>query len=121
MRIAGSLQREGISLTLTPENSGNENVESHKDSGIWKVGSTGRWDSQSRSSPGGRDEAVSSCEGCESTGIGPGKVSCAQRRTVVTGVLFSQTTVGWGVFSVDEDEPIGEVFDRGGQFGVCRG
>jgi len=75
---------------------------------------------QSRSSPGGWDEAVSSRESCESAGIGPGKVPRAQRRTVVTGVLFSQTTVRWGIFGVDEDETIGEVFDRSGQGRVSR-
>ena len=34
--------------------------------------------------------------------------------------MLSQTAVGWGVFGVDEDEPIGEVFDRGSQVGVSR-
>ena len=34
--------------------------------------------------------------------------------------MLSQTTVGWGVFGVDEDEPVSEVFDGGGQVGVTR-
>ena len=35
--------------------------------------------------------------------------------------MFGQTTVGWGVFGVDEDETVGKVFDRGGQGRVSRG
>lgn len=34
--------------------------------------------------------------------------------------MLSQATIGWGVFGVDEDEAVSEVFDGGGQVSVGR-
>ena len=99
-------------FTLTSRVRESLNLEGHRNGGT-RVRKTDRWDDQPGSPPSWRSVTASSSESCESASVGPGEVLRAQRRAVVTGVLFSQATVGWRVFGVYENEAVGKVFDVG--------
>ena len=105
-------------FVFTSQFRGSSDVEGHR-GGRTRVGLTNRRDGQSRSTPRGRDETISSSESSESADIGPGEVSRAQRGAIVTGELLSQTTVGRGIPGIDENKAISKVFDRPGQGRVC--
>ena len=110
--MSGVLSTE--EFTLTSRDCGSVNAEFHGD-GRTRIRDTDRRNNQPGSTPREGYVTISSGESCESASIGPGEVLRAGGRTVETGVLFSKTTVGWGVFGVDEDKSIGEFFDSIGQ------
>ena len=110
----------GKNFTLTSKVGGSINTESHIGGGAGVRGTDG-WNGQAGSSPRGRCVTSPSREGCKSASVGPGKVSCAQRRAAVAGELFGQATVRWGVLSVYENKSVGKVLDGGHEGRIGRG
>ena len=86
-----------------------------------RIRGTDRWNDQPGSTPRGGYVTLSSGESGESASIGPGEVLRADGGTVVTGVLFSQTTIGWGVFLIDKNKSIRESSDGIDQDVIGRG